>query len=162
MNLSDLLKQSFDCLMSSVHTAIPGTIESYDYKKKQAKVKPLIKQEFEGGEKLDYPVIANVPVIFPGSSDFILHYPLKKGDGVLLIFSERSLENWLSSRGTAETGDGRKFSLSDAIAIPGLFSFNNTGKVASGNKLEMLYKDAKIEIDDSGTITLNGNLEVLK
>lgn len=156
---TDVLKDAIQSVVNEIHTAIPGKIESYDPSTKKAKVKPLIKRWFYDGSLLSLPVIVDVPVIFPGTKDFILHFPLKSGDGVLILFSERSMEYFLSNNMTdSEPGDPRTYDINDAIAIPGLFSFGSPGKVASGNaEVEILYKNASIKIDDSGNVKINGD-----
>lgn len=156
-NETDILTNAIQAEINEIHTAIPGKIESYDPATKKANVKPLIKKWFADGSFMPLPVIVDVPVIFPGSSDFVLSFPLKAGDGVLIIFSERSMEYWLSNAMTdSEPGDPRKYDLNDAVCIPGLFSFGQPGKVGNGTDVEILYKNASIKIDDSGNVKING------
>lgn len=152
---TDVIKHVFDSKMLQVHTAIPGKIERYDPTTKKASVKPLIKMRVNN-ESLNYPVIDNVPVIFPGTSNAIIVFPLAKGDNCLIIFSEQSMENYLSSRGTSdvEPGDKRRYSLTDAICIPGLNTFTNPGLTGGLTGMEIIFKGFKITIDDTG-ITLN-------
>jgi hypothetical protein len=156
-------------LAANLHTALPGRIESYEYDKQRANVQPLIKRQYRDGVVLSTPVIVNVPVIFPRSGGASLTFPVEQGDTVLLIFSERALENWLSLGGETVPGDSRKFDLSDAMAIPGLFPFsdsslaeNNTdvllkfgnGRVQiTGNDARLEYGEGKIRAAD-GTVAL--------
>jgi len=158
MNLSDVVNQVIGTYMSDIHTCMPGEIISYQSSKKTATVLPSVKMKFSTDEILSMPLITNVPVFFPGSSDAVIHFPLKKGDSGLLVFSEKSLENWIaSSGGEVEPGDPRKFSLTDAFFIPGVFTPKNPGKAVTGSGMEILYKDAKINITDAGNIEFNGN-----
>ncbi|MFX0205160.1 MAG: Gp138 family membrane-puncturing spike protein [Candidatus Hodarchaeota archaeon] len=157
LQFSDAVRYVFKSLISEIHTALPGKFEKYEHAKKKAEVKPLIKKVFVNDEVLELPVITNVPVIFPGTSDALITYPIAKGDGCLIIFSERSLERYLSSAMVdTEPQDPRKFSLSDGIAIPGLFTFKQPGKTSkrSGADLEIIYKDTYITIDSTGVLTL--------
>jgi len=159
--LFDLLQLSFNSFMSNIHTAIPGKIESYNAIKKQAEVKPLIKKQFEESN-LEYPVISNVPVMLPGNEESVISIPLQKGDGCLILFSEVSLERYLSSSGEiVEVGDVRKFSLSDAICIPGLGPFNKPGKIGNGTDFEVIYKNGNLKIT-SNDLTLNYNNAQIK
>lgn len=149
--LSDILKLAINASLDTIHTALPGMIETYDASKKKVSVKPLIKKKFKNGEVLSFPIITNVPVIFPGTKRAVIQYPLQRGDGCLIIFSERSMERYLSSAiEDVEPQDPRKFSLSDAICIPGLFPFGNVGKAGSSNSAMEI-------INDGGNIELNGN-----
>lgn len=151
--LPDVLRMVIENRLSTLHTALPGRIESYDSTTKKASVKPLIKKRFENNETLPLPVIENAPVVFPGTTDFLLHYPLKQGDGCLILFSERSMESWLSLGGDVEPVDPRKFALADAICVPGLFPFNEPGKIASEDTaFEILFKDFTIKVAEDGAI----------
>lgn len=151
---SDVIQQIIDSYMQKVHTCIPGKIESYDLTTKKATVKPLIKLKVNN-ESLSYPVISNVPVIFQGTKDAVVAFPISPGDGCLILFSEQAMENYLSSAGNeVEPGDNRRYSVNDAICIPGLFPFSNPGKTGGILGIEVIYKGFKITIDDTG-ITLN-------
>jgi len=141
-------------LLTSVHTSLPGRIETYDFSKQRATVKPLIKKKFLDETVLELPILTNVPVVFPRTKQSGITFPLERGDGVLLIFSERSLERWKASGREVEPGDPRKFDLSDGIAIPGLFSF------ADAN---LANNDTDLQIHHSGqtvTIKKNGDIDV--
>ena len=151
---SDVVKKIIESYMLKIHTCIPGKIESYNPTIKQASVKPLIKLKVNN-EVLGYPVIDNVPVIFQGTKDAVITFPIAAGDGCLILFSEQDMENFLSSTGNeVEPGDNRRYSVNDAICIPGLFPFTSPGKTGGLTGLEVIYKNYKITIDDTG-ITLN-------
>ncbi len=126
-SLTEVLRAAVDEGLSGVHTSIPARIESYDHNEQRASVLPLIKQKYRDGTVQSMPIIDRVPVIFPSSEGFSMTFPLKPGDTVLLVFSERSLENWLVKGGEQEPGDPRKFDLTDAIAIPGIKPFSRPG-----------------------------------
>lgn len=125
--LSELLRRAVKHGLSNIHTALPAQIESYDHTEQRASVKPLIKKSYRDGKVESLPVIERVPVIFPRGTDFSMTWPLQQGDTVLLVFSERSMEKWLAKGGEQEPGDTRQFSLTDAIAIPGLQPFQRQG-----------------------------------
>ncbi len=153
----DVLKTAFESFVGNIHTCIPGQIESYNSAQKKASVKPLIKKRIDNVD-VSYPVISDVPVIFPGSSDTAIVFPLSKNDGCLILFSETSLENFLSSRGgEVDPGDARKFSLTDAVCIPGLFSFSSPGKTGGATGLEIIYKGSKVVINDTGITLTTGD-----
>lgn len=153
----DILRLAFNSFMDGVHTCIPGSIQSFDPLTKKASVKPLVQKKFEN-ETLSYPVITNVPVVFPGTKDVVLSFPLSAGDGCLILFSEVSLERYLSSAGEeVEPGETRKFALSDAVCLPGLFPFGSPGAVGDGLALQVKYKTTEIRIDDTGITLKSGD-----
>ena len=155
--LNDILNKSFHSNMHNVYTILPGKIESYDATKKKASVKPMIKKNVRN-DIISYPIITDVPVIFPSSKDGAIIFSLNKGDGCLLLFSCESMENFLSSTliNDVEPGDNRKFNLTDAICIPGLFTFTNPGKTGGATGYESIFGDFKIIIDNTG-ITFKSN-----
>jgi hypothetical protein len=116
-------------MLRRVNTSLPGRIESYNPATGKAEVQPLLREVYADGEELTLPRISNVPVVFHRTADASITLPLAKGDGVLLLFCQRSLDTWLSTGGIAKPDDVRMHSLTDAIAIPGLlpFSIGGTG-----------------------------------
>ena len=123
--LAELLRAAVREGLAQVHTAIPGIVESYDPEKQTAEVRPAVGRPYvnlDGSEGLDeYPVLPNVPVGFPRGGGYFMTLPLQKGDAVLLIFSEQSIDSWSESDGKNQVDpiDFRRFDLSDAFAIPG-------------------------------------------
>jgi hypothetical protein len=120
----DTLRDVINDRLRQVNTCLPGRISSYNAATRKADVQPLIKEKFADGQILSLPRIPNVPVVMPGNSDAGLVLPIGEGDPVMLLFSQRSMDRWLTQGGEQESADIRMHALSDAIAIPGLFSFD--------------------------------------
>ena len=159
-DLNDVISAAIDNKLSAIHTALPAKIESFEASSRKASVKPLIKKKLVDGKSISLPVIVNVPVMFPSTKDIGITFPVKKGDTGLLIFCERALERWLSEGGETEPGDVRKFDLSDAIFIPGLFSFKDASPVEDG--IIIKSKTGKIKIGPDGKIAIGSQVaEVL-
>lgn len=136
--LTEAIKMGFwDQMASKINTAIPAEITNYDPSGPKVDAKPLIKKRFNDGTESAYQPIVSVPVIFPRTQEFSMSFPLKKGDTVLLIFSQRSIENYLFSGQEVAPTRPDMFALSDAIAIPGLFAFNKGLPVGDGSKVRM-------------------------
>jgi hypothetical protein len=110
---------AIDRRLRGVHTAIPGTIVSYDATTQRAVIKPAVEIESAvGGEFIALPNISNVPVVWPRGSGGGGHCPLVQGDGVLLIFPEQDPGAWLASVGS-QPQTHRRHGLSSPFAIPG-------------------------------------------
>jgi len=62
----------------------------------------------------------SVPMMYMGSSQFILDFELVKGDQVLVLFSDQTLEYWKTPTGTAPQTNTNpvKDSFNHALAIP--------------------------------------------
>jgi len=152
----------FTLLSSSVNTCLPGRIETYNVPDQRASVKPLLKKVYIQGEVQALPIITNVPIVFPRTKKSGITFPLVRGDGVLLVFSQRALERWKSSGEDTEPGDPRKFDLSDGIAIPGLFSFKQPNLASNNNDLEIHHEDQKVTIKKNSDIELGTGLLLSK
>ena len=100
-----------------MHTALPGKIVSYDAGTGLAVVQPVAKFKKPNGDTMDFPKVTGVPVVFPQSATVSIAWPIKEGDGCLLVFAESTLDYWMYGK---ETDTTLKFDLSNAIAITGL------------------------------------------
>ena len=109
--------------LNNVHTALPGTVESFDRSTNRATVKPFGSYKATDGRQFPYPVVHNAPVYFPcgmgGNAG--MTFPVSAGDGCLIIFSMEQMEDYLSG-GKTDNLDPRKHSLNDAIVLAGLYS----------------------------------------
>ncbi|NBI43469.1 phage baseplate protein [[Haemophilus] felis] len=141
--------------LAEINIAIPAKIVSYDPSSVRATVKPTIPKRLSNGETLPAPQIVNVPVCFPmadvGGAVAQITLPMKAGDGVLLVFSHRSLENWLSGS-EQSPDDPRMFDLSDAFAMP---STNAKSPSADGENLCIKYGAGTLKITPSGDVLIN-------
>lgn len=124
--LEDVIRLALENFQSSFHVALPGRIESYDESTQTANVKPLLKNSFIDADGVDVveelPVINSVPIQFMRGGGFFLSFPIKKGDHVLLVFNERSIDKFQTGTGDdTDPVDTRMNNLSDAVAIPGFY-----------------------------------------
>jgi len=149
-DFNEVMDELLNSFMEDVHTIIPGKIEEYEgHEKRKAKVKPLVKLKNSRGKIIEIESIEDVPVIFPGTKDFSMLFPLKEGDGVLLLFSEVNLGNFLDSDDIQEADDNQRFSLTDCIAIPGFWSFKNVPDAPENDDdFFLTFQDASIQIVD--------------
>lgn len=151
-------------IYGSVNTALPGIITKVDdISKQKVSVKIMIKKKFDDGESLDYPEITDVPLIIPSFGDAVIKPPVSslKGIPVLLVFAQRSLGNWLINGENLDPPDKQKFSIKDAIAIPGLNPFVTNKGLSKNDDFEIIYKDSSVVIEGSGRVNINnGNLTI--
>lgn len=156
ITMTDAVRQAILYQLTTIHTALPATIISYDYTKQRAKVKPVLNKFWSDGTFTEMPIINDVPVIFPRSGGASLTFPVAEGDFCLIVFSERSLDNWLAEGGNSITpNDQRKFNLSDAMAIMGIFPFTENSQAENNDDVLLTYKGSKIKIKSSGDIVID-------
>lgn len=154
--------------LAELNTAIPARVLGYDPETQQASVQPLLKRRLKDGRVLSRAPITGVPVVFPAAGGGIITFPVEVGDTVLLIFSQRSIDRWVNSDGgEVDPLDNRMHAISDAIALPGLYTFPNAlssdpERVIikfSGAQIA-LARDGSVEILAPGGLTVNGNVTV--
>lgn len=158
---ADIIKYAIDSRLANVNTCLPGRVISFDFEKSKASIQPSLKKRLLDGQIFDLPIINNVPVIFPRSGSFSMTFPIKQGDYVLVLFSQRSLDLWLSVGGVVAPDDFRKFDLSDAIAIPGILPFSETSQAEDNENFILNFGDSKLKITPEGTICFHGASEEL-
>jgi hypothetical protein len=125
-SLARVITDALEARLRDLRTWQVGVITEYNSETGHGMAQPVIRtlEEGEEGEivsRLPQPV--NVTVWQPGSGKNRHTFPVAAGDFVLLLFCEVSLDRWREVGGTdVDPGDPRRHSLSDAIAIPGMFS----------------------------------------
>ena len=143
--------------MAQFHVAFPARVESFDKAAQTVDVTPQLKIAYPDGEggytHKALPVLPNVPVAFPRSGSFFVSFPLAKGDFVLVVVCDRSLQAWRDKGQAVEPGDLALHPLDGAIAIPGVFPASGALVDVSDTTMK-LGKDgasaAQIEITASG------------
>lgn len=141
----DLLELIYGAIRSDrseLNTCMPGYIVSYNKEAQTCTVRPVF-QRIVAARLVDNPqengipampaTIDDVPVVFPRSGEYGLTFPIKYGDTVMILFSQRSLDEWLPTGGGRAAGDDaggggtvrirdyRLHNRTDAIVVPGLF-----------------------------------------
>lgn len=159
---AEAIKVTIEAMLAEmVNTSIPGIVEKYDHTTAKATVTPAVKKVFLDGTVLEPKPIENVNVQFPRGGDYIHHFPINKGDYVLLVFCQRSIDNWKTGGGIKVPGARRKFSSSDAIAIPGVFPFSEPTGVSNNTDIVFKTGNGSIVIEQSGRVNINdGNLTI--
>jgi hypothetical protein len=166
-------RQRFDRMMLGIHTSMPGIIESFDSATNLVSVKPAIKMKIaKPGETvsfLDLPVIRNVPICLAQSKQAGLYItvPIKTGDECLLVFSERSIDNFVKSGGVSFPAEGNKqvsprhHDITDAICIPGVFTVPTALSSWNQDAIEVRNTAGTVKLSiSSSKVTITGDLEV--
>lgn len=152
--MTDAMRQAVLFQLYDVHTALPGTIISYDSTLQKATIHPSLKKSYLDGTTQEMPILNNVPVIFPRAGGASLTFPVVQGDTCLLLFIERSIDLWKSVGGVVAPDDPRKFDLSDAVAIMGLMPFSENSLSENNEDVLLTYKNSNIRIKSSGEIQI--------
>ena len=158
--LNDHVTELIKSQVLGIHTALPARVEKYDHTTQKADVKPLVSKKYRNSDLVtEIPVLPSVPVQWPSSAggDAYIHLPLKVGDLGMVIFSERSIDSWLSGDGQITApNDPRHHDLSDGVFIPGVRPFKAALAGTSENNMVIQNDALRIEIDPSGKISITG------
>jgi hypothetical protein len=156
--LTQLLRENHEYFMTNVHTCFPGVVVKYNPKTRRASIQPSLKRKLPGDVYADFPQLNDVPVLFSGTKNCTIHFPLEKDDEVAVFVSERSLDVWRDNGGSGiQDGDPRRFNLMDCFCVPGLQAKEWPETPADG--LSIIYKEFKTNvIDGKATLTFK-NIE---
>lgn len=163
----EAVKKTIKKEIAEIHTAIPGKIVSYDSSTGLATVLPTMKFKKPDGTMINYPQITGVPVLFQqgAGQGVTMAFPVKAGDGCLIIVAEQSIDYWMYGQ---ETETDLLFDLTNAICIPGLFTKANkvVAEACEDNALILDAESTKIKVSKKSvsitapTVTVSGNLQV--
>ena len=149
--LASVIKTGIENRLKDLHTAMPGIVETFDAVLQTATIQPAVKRVFKldtGTKEVltpsNLPLLINVPVQFPRGGGFSLTFPVAKGDECLLVFCERSFDNWHKFGTVREPGARRFHSLSDATAFVGLSSIPNKVPNYDPTNMELKKDDGSV------------------
>ncbi|HDS9452386.1 TPA: hypothetical protein QH822_002370 [Klebsiella quasipneumoniae subsp. similipneumoniae] len=125
--LAEVLASERRTLNEQLRVAMPGIIQSFDPgdddRPPTCVVQPAIRyveRDNDGNKSTkDYPLLVDVPVVFPRGGGCTLTFPVKAGDECLVIFADRCIDFWWQSGGIQDPVDERMHDLSDAFCIVG-------------------------------------------
>lgn len=146
--------------VDDIHTALPGKIIAFDESSGTVTVQPVGKYVTFDEIELDYPIISEVPLVFPicQQEGVGIAFPVKKGDSCIIIISEVELDEWRSG---AKSEGPLRFDLTSAVAIPGLLKGNNqlVSRATKMNAVIVKSSGTELVVSESG-IAIGGDLKV--
>ena len=146
--LDDTIQTLIEANLVNLNVCLPAKIVSYDKDTQSATVQIQLLQKYEDGAIEPRAPIPNVPVIHPraNAGAAFVHMPLKKGDDVTLVFSQRSLDNWKGAGGMQDPADRRKFHITDAFALIGGSAFPDAFTPSTDDCIEIVNGSLKLII----------------
>ena len=131
-------------VLSSLHCAMPGIVESFDADTQTASVRPVLKRN-----GILLPLIRDVPVFFPGTRESAVTWPVSAGDECLLVFADFDIDRWFESGEAEEASSGRAHALPDAFAFVGFRSRPNALRDFSSDPSFFGGGGGGVQIDDT-------------
>ena len=136
--------------MFRARCCIPCIIQSYNSANNTVECQPAVRERIinEDGtiQYVQLPLLINVPVVFPGSANFDIKFPLSKNDECLVFFSDLSIDNFWQKGSVQNPVEVRRHDLSDGMAIPCMMSMPR----------RKVTPKASIVVDGNGEITFKG------
>lgn len=144
-------------ISTSIHVCLPCVVQSYNPQKRTVEVQPLIREKVTNQQGIisyvEYPLLINVPVVFPQAGNFVISFPIQKGDECIVIFSDLSYDFWWEKGNVQNPVELRRHDLSDGLAIFGIKNqmkqANDSGASSSNLKLYNSSTGTAIEVMDS-------------
>ncbi len=159
-DLAETLKSERETTKNQIRVALPGIVQSFDPGTVTAVVQPAIRsvETDNDGNRVtkNYPLLVDVPVVFPRGGGCTLTFPVKAGDECLVIFADRCIDFWWQSGGVQEPVDDRVHDLSDAFCIVGPQSQAQKIGGISTSAVELRSDDGETKLSlnpSSGAIT---------
>lgn len=129
-----------------------GIIQSFDPSEQSATIRLVFKQVLsispDGTRTLrEHPLILKCPVMTLFGGESFINLPIASGDYCIVLFNDREMDNWFVNGGVQVPSSGRVHDLSDAIAIVGIRSLQNsiTDFLANGIRLQF-SENSRIDI----------------
>jgi hypothetical protein len=164
----ETIQTHLDGRQAQIHTSMPGQIVSFNAAKMTATVQPAIQAINTQNDGTRVPVtiaaITDVPVHFPAGGGFTLTFPVKAGDECLIVFNERSIDNWHQHGGQQAPSDHRMHDINDCVVHVGLRSQANplTGVSTTGVQLRNESGTDFVQLDATGiTLKTGGAINLL-
>ena len=125
------IRISVENQLMELNTVLPGEVVEYDPDSRRASVRGTIRLLLTDGSEISRPLIRNAPVIFPEAGGYSIRFPLSEGDSVLLLFSQRGLDNWKRSHDESAPGLGPIMSENDAVVLAGFGAAGSSAPAVS-------------------------------
>lgn len=146
MDLTTLMDAKKKELAIDLKVAKLGVIDSYDDTTGTATVEIKTRFNEKTPKEYDYPKIPNVPVL----KSKYFSYPIKSGDGCLIIFLDTDFTAWLDKGLTLVPVSPRLHNLNDAVAIVGIDTLSE--RPTFGNTdVEINAGEGQVVIKNEGT-----------
>lgn len=153
---------------NTLRVSCPGIIQSFDEDTQTVTVQLALREQIKSPDESEsrwfkIPPLLDVPLVFPRSGGYLLTLPIKKGDECLVLFSDMCIDAWYSHGGIQNQIEKRRHDLSDAFAIPGIWSQPNKIKEYSTESTQLRNEsgDSYIELKDN-TVNIVANTINLK
>jgi hypothetical protein len=108
----------------NVRTHIPCRVLSYDANKQRVEIElgtVEVAKNQDGSETVAAPIVLpSVPILFPGTADSYINFPIEAGDTGMALICDRSIAAWRTDGKAHPPSLPGLHNLADAVFVPGL------------------------------------------
>jgi hypothetical protein len=144
-NLTQFAEAVVDAASEQIRVSVPGVFLSVSNDLKSGTVQPTVARQNASAD----PAVPDVPILFPRWRGGSITWPVQAGDQCLIVFSDRSLDEWEARGGSASVtaSDPRTHDITDAVAIP----IGINASIGTGGTLKLdCGPGGKVAIGNSG------------
>lgn len=168
VNISDLYGNDitfYERLIGKIgfnfHVCLPCIVQKYNLDSNTIECQPTIRERVINEDNIityqNYPLLVDVPVCFPQSSNASITFPINTGDECIVVFSDLAIDNWFVNGNIQNPVEQRRHDLSDAFAIFGIRNQNKVQPQYDNDSLIINYKNSVLKITDSDILfTIKG------
>lgn len=116
----DQAQDDLDAACAELRVAFPAIVQAVDLEKQTVSAQISLqgkKTDESGSDYQNYPLLVDVPIVWPRAGGFALTFPIKAGDECLVVFADRCVDAWWQSGGVQKPIDDRAHDFSDGFAI---------------------------------------------
>jgi hypothetical protein len=166
-DLADILLKFMEERVGEVYTSIPGRVEVYDEAGQVADVTPMVrtaKRDSVGNDIIEtFPILPEIPVMWPRAGGYFITFPLKVGDFVMIQFCMRDIADFLAKGVEVTPSNYAYHPFGSAVCIPGVFP--NRDRLSERNiENDMVMgkeSGAQIRIRDDGVVIVGKDQETV-
>ena len=168
-DLADVLDAWKRSIFLDMNCHAVGKVKSFDSKTQIVSVQIVYTKQFtdiEDDSRLSskivekhekYPILVDCPVMVLKGGGVSLKMPIKSGDECIVLFNDRSIDEWWDSgRNESNLDTNRLHTLTDAIAIVGLSSRPNALSGYSGTQAVLGDGSSSIKVG-GGEASISGS-----
>ena len=157
--LAGLFELAKDNIMSELRCVMPGEIVSFNPEEQTAEAR-IMMQRRKGGEILEYPMLVDCPCVVLGGGDSRITFPIKAGDGCIVLFADRDIDSWYAEGKAMPPRTNRRHSISDAFILVGIRHRKNKISDYYADGMEIRQGDFYLRFMPESIMATDGTAEI--
>lgn len=159
--MKDFVEGVFEDLINNIHTIKPCIVKSVNYSNNTVDVDILTQTRLQDEIQEEFPTLYDVPimVLSAGGGSSRITLPIKIGDNVVVLMSDRSFYNLITETNGKERVYCDEFKTHDLfpiLAIPCFYTFSTAKEIDASNTI-IENGSTKITVEPSGKVVIDAS-----